>query len=187
MPVRILAFSGSCRQGSHNGRLLAAAAEQAQVQGAEVSVLDLGALDLPLYNADLESAAGLPAGALRLKEAIRSHDALLIASPEYNGFFTPLLKNAIDWASRPQEGMPSPFAGKVAALLAASPGMLGGIRGLPAVRILLSNLGVLVIPAQLALPLAHEAFDARGLLLEARQQQALDAVVAGLLAAVRPA
>ena len=181
MSVRILAFAGSRRDGSHNVRLLNVAIDLARVAGAEVTRLDLGALDLPLYDADQEVAEGLPDGALRFKAALRAHDALLIASPEYNGFFTPLLKNAIDWASRPEPGHPSPFAGKAAALLAASPGAFGGIRALPALRVLLSNLGVTVLPGQLALALAHEAFADDGRLRDARQQQALAGVVDGLL------
>ena len=185
MGLRVLAFAGSARAGSYNARLLAHAVELLRARGAEVEVLDLGALALPLYNADDESAHGAPEGALRLKAALRAHDALLIASPEYNGFFPPLLKNAIDWASRPDSGQPSPFAGKVAALIAASPGALGGIRALPALRILLSILGVLVLPGQLALPLAHEAFAEDGSLRDARLEKTLGDVVGALLASAR--
>lgn len=182
MSLRILAFAGSRRQGSHNVRLLDAAVDLARVAGAEVARLDLGALALPLYDADLEAEEGLPEGALRFKAALRAHDALIIASPEYNGFFTPLLKNAIDWASRPEPGLASPFAGKSAALLAASPGALGGVRGLPALRILLSNLGVLVQPGQMALGRADEAFADTGGLRDSRQQNALAVIVDDLLA-----
>ena len=146
MPIKLLAISGSSRQGSVNKRLLDAAVNTARALGAEVSCLDLRTLALPLYDGDLEAANGLPEGCTALKKALVEHDALLIASPEYNGFFSPLLKNAIDWASRPQGSQPSPFTGKLAGLLAASPGALGGIRGLPTVRQLLSNLGVLVAP-----------------------------------------
>lgn len=185
--VRILAFAGSSRAGSYNVRLLAHAVELLRARGADVDVLDLGALDLPLYNADDEAAHGAPAGVQRLREAMRANDALLIASPEYNCFFTPLLKNAIDWASRPDPGQPSPFAGKFAALLAASPGALGGVRGLPALRILLSNLGVLVLPGQLAVPLAHEAFADDGSLRDARLEKTLGEVVGALLTAFKPA
>ena len=109
----------------------------------------------------------------------------LVASPEYNGFFTPLLKNGIDWATRPQEGFPSPFPGKVAALLAASPGALGGIRGLPALRILLSGIGVLVTPGQMSLPLAQQSFDDKGALINGQQQKMLEGVVSELLRTVR--
>lgn len=181
MPIKLLAISGSSRQGSLNKRLLDAAANVARELGAEVSCLDLRTLSLPLYDGDLEAADGLPEGCIALKKALAGHDVLLIASPEYNGFFSPLLKNAIDWASRPQGGQPSPFSGKLAVLLAASPGALGGIRGLPAVRQLLSNLGVLVIPEQMSLPRAHEAFDAQGALLDKSQNQMLERMLRELL------
>jgi NAD(P)H-dependent FMN reductase len=181
MPIKLLAISGSSRNDSVNSRLLAAAMKASRALGAEVTLLDLRTLALPIYDGDLEAAGGLPDGCIALKEALAGHDALLIASPEYNGFFSPLLKNAIDWASRPQEGRPSPFNGKVAGLLAASPGALGGIRGLPAVRQLLSNLGVLVTPGQLSLPRAHEAFDSAGGLLDPTQRQALERVIRELL------
>ena len=182
MPIKLLAISGSSRQGSVNKRLLDAAVNTARALGAEVSCLDLRTLALPLYDGDLEAANGLPEGCIALKKALVEHDALLIASPEYNGFFSPLLKNAIDWASRPQGSQPSPFTGKLAGLLAASPGALGGIRGLPAVRQLLSNLGVLVAPGQMSLPRAHEAFDAQGALLDKNQSQVLERMLSELLA-----
>ncbi len=184
MSLKLLAISGSSRKDSVNGKLLAAAVRSVRASGAEVAEitqLDLRALALPIYDGDLEDSAGLPAGCLALKQALREHDALLVASPEYNGFFSPLLKNAIDWTSRPQEGVPSPFNGKVAALLAASPGALGGIRGLPAVRLLLSNLGVLVTPGQMSLPNALGAFDDAGQLVSAPQREMLERVVEELL------
>lgn len=187
MKIRFLAISGSSRKNSVNKRLLDIAAGIAREQGADVSVLDLRELALPLYDGDLEAASGLPQGCFTLKQAIRDHHALLIASPEYNGFFTPLLKNAIDWATRPQEGWPSPFPGKVAAIIAASPGALGGIRGLPALRILLSGIGVLVTPGQMSLPLAHKAFDEAGALINPQQQKMLEGVVSELLGSVRTA
>jgi len=165
MTIKLLAFSGSSRRGSFNGRLR-----------------DLA---LPLYDGDLEAASGLPAGALAFKQAIAAHDALLIASPEYNGLFTPLLKNAIDWASRPLEGQAMPFTGRVAGLLAASPGALGGMRGLPVVRQLLNNLGVLVTPGQMALPRASEAFDGEGKLRDAAHGRMLERVVKELLNTTR--
>lgn len=181
MTIKLLAISGSNRKGSINAQLLAAAVRSARTLGAEVTELDLRALDLPIYDGDLEDSAGLPSGCRTLKQALRDHDALLVASPEYNGFFSPLLKNAIDWATRPEDGQGSPFAGKVAGLLAASPGGLGGIRGLPALRQLLSNIGVLVCPGQMALPNAMSAFDDAGQLANAPQQQMLDQVIGELL------
>lgn len=182
MQIKLLAFSGSSRRASYNGRLLALAIEAARAQGAEVTHLDLRQLALPIYDGDLEAESGLPAGALVFREAIAAHHALLVASPEYNGLFSPLLKNAIDWASRPLAGQPSPFAGCVAGLLAASPGALGGIRGLPVVRQLFNTLGVLVTPAQMALPRADLAFDDAGQLRDAGQGKQLARVVGELLA-----
>ena len=106
------------------------------------------------------------------------HDGFLIASPEYNASVTPVLKNAIDWASRPikGKGTPSPFKGKVAALMSASPGSLGGLRGLSHLRAILENLGVLVIPEQVAVPSSHKAFDEDGSLKEKKMQLSLEAL-----------
>jgi NAD(P)H-dependent FMN reductase len=181
MAARLLAFSGSTRRESMNRRLLAVAVEAARAAGAQVTVLDLAQYPLPLYDGDLEEAHGLPENAVRLKALFAEHDAFLIASPEYNGLFTPLMKNTLDWISRPLEGGPQPFTGKLAGLVAASAGALGGIRGLPHLRQLLSNLGVLVMPAQLALARADTAFDADGQLRDAGQQKALERVVNELL------
>ena len=159
--ARILAVPGSARSGSLNARLVRIAAQGAEAAGGDVTVLDPREHALPLYDADLESGQGLPDAVLRLKQEFRACDGLLIASPEYNGSITPLLKNTIDWISRPSSTEPGlkPFRGKVAALLAASPGSLGGLRGLVHVRAILSGIGVLVLPDQLAVPKAHEGID----------------------------
>lgn len=149
----LLAFSGSGRMHSLNSRLLETAADMARKQGAVVEVIDLRALDLPLYDGDYEEANGLPDGARQLKEAMREADGFLIASPEYNSFPTPLLLNAIDWASRSESREEAPlsaFKGKAAGLIAASPGPMGGLRSLTALRSKLQNIGVTVIPAMCA-------------------------------------
>ncbi len=166
MTPRLLAFAGSVRRDSLNVRLIRFAAREARAAGAETTLLDLAELGLPLYNGDLEADEGLPAGAARLKELFLAHDGFLIASPEYNGSISPLLKNAIDWASRPVAGQPPLvwYAGKVAGLMAASPGALGGLRGLAHVRQILSGIGVVVAPAQHAVARAGEAFDSEGAL-----------------------
>ncbi len=171
--ARILAFAGSARRDSLNKRLLAVAVEKARAAGAEVTALDLAELPLPLYDADRETAQGIPDNAVRLQELMRSHHGFLLACPEYNGSLTPLFKNAVDWASRRAPGEPPlvAYRGKVATLLAASPGTLGGLRGLVPARALLANLGVLVLPTQLAVPRADKAFDADGSLAD----RALDA------------
>ena len=154
----------------------------AEAQGAEVTVLDLRELALPIYDGDLEAASGLPEGARRLKELMRAHDGFLIASPEYNSGVSGALKNAIDWASRPDQGNPhSPFAHKTCALLSASPGSLGGLRGLLMLRISLENLNVFVVPLQAAMPRAHEAFGEDGGLKDPRQHGLVEAVVIQLV------
>ena len=126
MPARILAFAGSARRDSLNKKLLQVAVAGARAAGAEVTVLDLRDLPLPLYDGDLEAAEGLPANARALKQQLRAHAGLLLACPEYNSSVTPLLKNAIDWASRaePGEAPLACFEGKVAGLVSASPGAL---------------------------------------------------------------
>ena len=158
---RILAFAGSARKDSWNATLVRIAAEGARQAGAEVTVIDLKDYPLEIFNEDLEKKAGTPENASRLKKLFVEHDGLLIASPEYNSSITPLLKNTIDWVSRPAEGE-SPLAAyrnKSAALMSASPGGLGGLRGLVHVRAILSSIGVLVLPDQIAVSSAFEAFD----------------------------
>ena len=128
MPARILAFAGSLRRDSFNRRLVSVAVGGARAAGAEVMEIDLKDYPLPVYAGDLEASEGLPESALRLKAIMKDHDGFLISAPEYNSSITAALKNAIDWASRPHEDEPSLvcFRGKVAGLMAASPGALGG-------------------------------------------------------------
>ncbi len=145
----LLAFSGSSRLQSLNTHLLEAAAHMAREAGAVVEILDLRALDLPLYDGDYEAANGLPQGVRTLKEAMKEADGFLISSPEYNSYPTPLLLNALDWASRSGGGDEPPmvaFRGKTAGLLSASPGPMGGLRSLWALRTFLMNVGVSVVP-----------------------------------------
>jgi chromate reductase len=179
---RILAFAGSARTGSYNKMLVRIAAAGAERAGAEVTYVDLRDLPMPLYDADLEATEGVPANALKFKALLKEHDALLIASPENNSTISALLKNAIDWASRPTPGDPpyAGFDGKVAAVLAASTGALGGIRGLAQLRRLLENMRVMVIPEQKTVPRAREAFDADGSLLDAATREAVERVGARL-------
>ena len=169
---KIVAFAGSLRAGSFNKKLLAVAVDAARAAGAEVTVVDLRELALPLFDQDLEDASGLPEGAKKFKALLRASDGFLIASPEYNSSITAALKNAIDWASRAEsDDEPSlvAYKGKAAALLAASPGALGGLRGLVTLRSILGNIGVLVLPDQVAIPNAHEAFDDAGKLKDERK------------------
>lgn len=164
-PPRILVFAGSSREGSYNRILAAGAARFAREAGGEVTQAELGDFPMPLMNEDLEASGGIPEAALAFKRLLMGSDGFLIASPEYNGFVTPLLKNALDWASRsetPDEKPLLAFRGKTAGIVSASPGSLGGLRSLSALRVLLGNLGVLVIPRQHAVPAAHEVFGEDG-------------------------
>jgi len=175
MTPRILAFAGSARRGSLNRKLIRIAAEGARAAGAEVTLLELSDHPLPIYDGDLEASDGLPPNARRLKELFLAHEGLLIAAPEYNSSITPLLKNTIDWVSRsaPGEAPLACFDGKVAALMSASPGSLGGLRGLAVVRSCLSNIRVLVLPGQVAVPQANDAFAEDGTLKDAKRQAAV--------------
>lgn len=161
---RILAFAGSTRKQSFNRKLAKFAAEGARRAGAEVTLLELADYRLPLFEEDLESEQGPPEAATRLKSLFLEHDGLLISSPEYNSSVTPLLKNTLDWVSRAGAGQASlaAFSGKVAGLLSASPGALGGLRGLVHLRSILGNIGVLVLPSQVSIPKAKDAFEDNG-------------------------
>ena len=174
----ILAFSGSLREGSYNQKLVGIAAAAARAAGADVTELHLRNLPLPVYDADLERREGLPAPAVKLKDLMRAHDGLLIASPEYNSSLTGALKNALDWASRPAADEPplACFRDKTAAIMAASTGAVGGLRGLIHLRAILGNLHVLVLPEQKVIPHAHDAFNDDGTLKDAAQQEAVEKI-----------
>lgn len=177
MTPKILAFSGSARLDSFNTRLVKIAADGARKAGATVTLVDWNALPLPLFNEDEEARGGLPPNAKTFKELMKSHDGFLISAPEYNSSITPLLKNAIDWASR-REGNEKPleaYVGKVVGLMSASPGALGGLRGLVTVRSILGNIQALVLPDQVAVMKAHEAFDGPKL-KDAKQQESVEAI-----------
>jgi NAD(P)H-dependent FMN reductase len=178
MAVKILAFAGSSRKDSFNKKLVRIAAAGAREAGAEVTEIDLRDFPMPIYDGDLEAAEGHPANARKLKDLFVAHHGLLIASPEYNSGISALLKNSIDWVSRPVPGEPSlvAFTGKIAALMATSTGALGGLRGLVQVRMILSNIGVIVLPDQVSIPKAAEAFDDSGAIKDA----ALNTRVRGL-------
>lgn len=174
---RILVFAGSGRKDSLNKRLAQLCAERIDALGGTATFIDLADFPLPLYDGDLEAESGLPDNALALRERLSEHHGLLIASPEYNGFITPLLKNTIDWLTRPHEGQSglALFEGKYAAVVSASPGGLGGQRSLGLIRQLLSHIGVTVLPDQLAVGNAGDAFS-DGRLTDAKQQAKLDGV-----------
>ncbi len=162
--AKILCFAGSARRDSLNKKLVRIAMQAAKEAGAEVTFIDLKDFDLPIYNGDLESESGLPEAAIKLKETFLAHNGLLMACPEYNSSVTGLWKNAIDWVSRPAAGEAplNCFSGKVAAIMSATPGQLGGLRGLVHVRAILENIQVMVLPEQLAVPMAAAAFSEDG-------------------------
>ena len=179
---RILAFAGSTRRDSFNKKAVRLAAEAARAAGAEVTLIDLRDFPMPLYDGDLETEQGIPEPARRFKALLLEHQGLLISAPEYNSSITGVLKNPIDWASRSAPGEPplACFKGKTAALISASPGALGGLRGLVHVRAILGNIGVLVLPEQVAIPRANEAFTDDGALKDAKQQAAISALTRAL-------
>jgi NAD(P)H-dependent FMN reductase len=169
---RILAFGGSLRRDSFNQKLTTAVAAGAREAGAEVTVIALRDFPLPVFDQDLEAAEGMPTAAKQLKQLFRDHHGLIIASPEYNSGPTAALKNALDWVSRAEGDDESPlvaFAGKTAVLCAASPGALGGLRGLVHVRAILGNISVTVLPDQVAVSQAHTAFQTDGSLTDEKQ------------------
>lgn len=186
--MNLLVISGSQRNGSYNLRLSRIAAGIARERGAEVNELDLRALALPLYDGDLEAASGVPAGARTLQAALAAADAMLLVTPEYNGFPTPLVINAFDWLSRlpAGDGLPAGLAtsaNKPVGLLSASPGALGGLRSMNFLRQYLQmNFQMVVQPQQNALSRAGDAFDEGGALKDPKTAAAMAGVVDSLLA-----
>lgn len=157
--------------------LIQNAAQFAEQHGADVKLIDLRNVPMPLYDGDLEEKKGVPDSARYLRRLMCEHHGLLLSCPEYNSAITAVLKNAIDWVSRPVPGEPplAAFTGKTVSLLATSPGALGGLRTLVSVRTILGNLGMIVLPKQFALPNAQQAFDANGALVdEAARKQVSD-------------
>ena len=179
---KILAFAGSTRKESFNNRLVKIAAKSAKASGAQVTIANLNDYPVPLFDQDLEKEKGQPEKAKQFKALMVAHDGFLISSPEYNSSITAVLKNMLDWVSRPVEGESSliAFKGKVATLMSTSPGGLGGLRGLVHVRSILSNLGVIVLPEQAAIPAAHNAFAEDGSLNDPKDQDKIEALGSGI-------
>lgn len=180
----LLVIAGSTRSGAFSKQLARAACGLATAAGCGATFVDLRDHAMPLYDGDLEAAQGLPAAAITLRTMVHDHDAVLVVTPEYNASIPAVLKNALDWLSRPHAAEPgvSVWKGKVAAILASSPGALGGLRGLVHLRQILMNLGALVITEQFALGSAATAFDADGRLRDAKQAAAVTAVIRRLAA-----
>jgi NAD(P)H-dependent FMN reductase len=179
---KILAFSGSVRRESLSQKFLLAAVDAVRATGGEVTLISLRDYPLPLYEGDLEETEGLPANARKLIDLIAAHPGLLIASPEYNSMITPLLKNTIDWCTRADD---DPFPGRVAAVISASPGALGGIRSLKLAQQLLLHLGCHVVPGNAMLPQAHKAFGPDGKLTDPRALKNVQELAVKLVATVR--
>lgn len=178
--VKLLFLAGSSRKESINKKLAMLAADMARKADAQVTYIDLKDFEMPIYDGDFEQENGVPDNAKKLKQLFADHDGFFIASPEYNSSMSALLKNSLDWISRPHEENEAPliaFRGKVAALGAVSPGGLGGLRGLVPLRMMLGNIGVTVIPSQIAVSSGFQAFDEDGQLGDDNQVRMLKATV----------
>ena len=187
---KVLVFAGSTRLNSFNRKLAGVAATQARASGAEVTHIELADFDIPMYDADLE-ARGTPPDVMKLKQLMHAHPAWIICSPEYNGSYTALLKNTIDWASSPVKSDPAwhdgfkSFTGKVVGVLSASPGALGGLRSQSHLVPLLLNVQCWVAPRKFALSRAGDAFDAQGELINPVHRSSVQAVVDQVLFAAQ--
>jgi chromate reductase len=182
---KVLVFAGSIRTGSFNARLAALAAKQFAAAEADTTLVSLSDYPMPLYDGDLEAASGPPENAIRLKRLIGQHHGVFIASPEYNASITPLLKNTLDWVSRVRDGKEPPLAAyknRAFALGAASNGTYGGMRSLMALRQVLElGCGALVIPEQIAVREAAQAYDEMDNLKDERTANLLKSVVNRLI------
>jgi chromate reductase, NAD(P)H dehydrogenase (quinone) len=182
--LKILVIPGSLRTGSHNARLAAAAAYEFAQAGAEVTRISLGDFPLPIYDGDLQTKSGVPKHAVNLKRMIGAHHGVLMVTPEYNSSVPPLLKNAIDWVTRVQDAHETRgqvFRQRGFAIAAASESRLGGARALAALRLILAACHATVIPSQLALSFADQAYDDMDRLKHPADIEALGALVRQLI------
>lgn len=173
--IKVLALSGSTREGSFNKKLVQQAAKIAQDNGATVTYVDLNDYEIPLFNEDLE-AKGKPAAAKSFRDQMLQSQVIFIASPEYNNSVSAVLKNAIDWATRDDQGKPSrdAFKGKTFALMSTSPGSTGGGRHLPHLKDIIEDIGGSVVKTKVSVPNAYTAFTPEGTLKDPQQQAALE-------------
>ena len=182
--LKILVIPGSLRTGSHNARLAAAAAYEFAQAGVEVTRISLGDFPLPIYDGDLQTRSGVPKHAINLKRMIGTHHGVLIVTPEYNSSVPALVKNTIDWVSRVQDAQETRgqvFRERAFAIAAASESRLGGTRSLAALRLILTACHATVIPNQLALSFASDAYDDMDRLKHRADIEALDALVRQLI------
>ena len=173
---KILAFAGALRKDSTNKKTVKVAVEGAKKAGAEVIYIDLKEFPLPVYDGDIETENGLPENAVKLQNLMLENEGFLISSPEYNSSISGALKNVIDWTSRPNgELKPGDcYNGKVVSIMSASPGGLGGLRGLFDIRKILSTMGVIVLPAQVAVSKSFQAFDDNGNFNDEKMQEKVE-------------
>lgn len=173
---KILAFAGALRTDSTNKKTIRIAAEGAVKAGAQVTLIDLKDYPVPLYDGDIEASTGLPENAIKLQELMLAHDGLLISSPEYNSGISGTLKTYIDWTSRAHGGHPAGacYGGKIVVIMSASPGGLGGLRGLFDLRKVLSTMGVILLPNEFAVSRSHDAFNEDGSAKDAFVQNNLE-------------
>jgi NAD(P)H-dependent FMN reductase len=175
---KILAFAGSLRANSFNKKMVEIAAKGAVDAGANVTIIDVKDYPLPIYDQDIEDTTGIPENALKLKKLFMENEGLLIASPEYNSSLSGVLKNVIDWVSRPARGETGYlccFINKVVVLMSASPGNLGGIRGLVHVRSIFGNVNSIVLPNQKCIPLVDKVFNESGKISDVKlEREVLD-------------
>lgn len=165
--MNILVFAGSVRRDSLNRKLALVAAQAVDGAGGRATLLELADYPLPIYDGDLEAESGPPQNAFRLQEVMGAHAGFIVVSPEYNHSIPALLKNTLDWVSRtPRVRGSNPFAGKVAGLMATSPGALGGLQGLDTVQRVLATVGAMVLPRMVAVPHGDKAFDGDGRLVD---------------------
>ncbi len=182
--LKILVIPGSLRSGSHNAKLAMAAAHEFALAGADVTRISLADFPLPIYDADLQSKSGVPKNAVNLKRMIGSHHGVLMVTPEYNSSVPALVKNTIDWITRvqdPHESRGQVFREKPFAIAAASEGRLGGTRALAALRLILSACHAIVVPNQLALSFADQAYDDMDRLKKEADIEGLKALVRQLI------
>ena len=185
--ARILVFAGSARRDSLNKKLARAAAQAVRAAGGEATFVDLDDYPMPIYHGDLEAREGMPENARKLRALFLEHDGLLIASPENNQSITSLLKNVIDWLSRDigdgkgeNSGL-APYRGKIVGLMNATPGPYGGVRHLYHLRQVMSGLQTIVLPHQVQLARADQAFDEAGALKDERWAKALDGLAKSMV------
>ncbi len=176
--IRLLVFSASLRSGSLNGRLAGLAAATIEANGGEVDRASMADFDAPSYNADVQNDGTWPAGAIEFCRRLVECDGFVIASPEYNASMPGALKNAVDWVSR---CTPQPFNELHGLLLSASPSMVGGNRGLWALRVPFEHLGARVFPDMFSLAQAHKAFDDAGRLADGELQLRFDATIVSFM------